>query len=412
MSSTAPLRIGYVVKRYPRYSETFVVNEILAHESAGLEIEIYSLQHTPDEHFQDVLAWVRAPVKYFTSEDLAADDFWHTLREGGEGLPAFETAINTMWDVEARYIYQAVLIAVEARHKNIGHLHAHFADEVATVTRLAARFAGLPYSFTAHARDIFLETVCQDSLRQNLADAAAVVTVSEYNLEYLHRIYGADAAHVRRIYNGLDLTLFPFESPQDRPLSIIAVGRLVEKKGFANLIEACAILAGRGFAFGCQIIGTGPLDGDLRAQIERLGLQGHVQLTGPLPRSEVIKRVQEAAALVAPSVVASDNNQDGLPMVLLEAMALGTPCVSTNVTGIPEVLRNGETGLMVGQHDPPGLAVALERLLTNPALRVQLSSRARHLVEAEFDIQHTTSQLRTIFGDDGLVRHRTLDEVR
>ena len=412
MSSTAPLRIGYVVKRYPRYSETFVVNEILAHESAGLEIEIYSLQHTPDEHFQDVLAWVRAPVKYFTSEDLAADDFWHTLREGGEGLPAFETAINTMWDVEARYIYQAVLIAVEARHKNIGHLHAHFADEVATVTRLAARFAGLPYSFTAHARDIFLETVCQDSLRQNLADAAAVVTVSEYNLEYLHRIYGADAAHVRRIYNGLDLTLFPFESPQDRPLSIIAVGRLVEKKGFANLIEACAILAGRGFAFGCQIIGTGPLDGDLRAQIERLGLQGHVQLTGPLPRSEVIKRVQEAAALVAPSVVASDNNQDGLPMVLLEAMALGTPCVSTNVTGIPEVLRDGETGLMVGQHDPPGLAVALERLLTNPALRVQLSSRARHLVEAEFDIQHTTSQLRTIFGDDGLVRHRTLDEVR
>ena len=412
MSSTAPLRIGYVVKRYPRYSETFVVNEILAHESAGLEIEIYSLQHTPDEHFQDVLAWVRAPVKYFTSEDLAADDFWHTLREGGEGLPAFETAINTMWDVEARYIYQAVLIAVEARHKNIGHLHAHFADEVATVTRLAARFAGLPYSFTAHARDIFLETVCQDSLRQNLADAAAVVTVSEYNLEYLHRIYGADAAHVRRIYNGLDLTLFPFESPQDRPLSIIAVGRLVEKKGFANLIEACAILAGRGFAFGCQIIGTGPLDGDLRAQIERLGLQGHVQLTGPLPRSEVIKRVQDAAALVAPSVVANDNNQDGLPMVLLEAMALGTPCVSTNVTGIPEVLRNGETGLMVGQHDPPGLAVALERLLTNPALRVQLSSRARHLVEAEFDIQHTTSQLRTIFGDDGLVRHRTLDEVR
>lgn len=412
MSITKPLRIGYVLKRYPRYSETFIVNEILAHESDGLDIEIYSLQHTPDEHFQDSLAWVRAPVKYFTVEGLTADDFWHAFREGGEVLSAFKAALNTMWDGEARYIYQAMLIAAEARRKSVCHLHAHFANEATTVTRLAARFAGLPYSFTAHAKDIFHESVRHDSMRQNLADAAAVVTVSEYNLEYLRSIYGADAAHVQRIYNGLDLTLFPFESPQDRPLSIIAVGRLIEKKGFADLIEACAILAGYGLAFRCQIIGTGPLDGDLRAQIERLGLQGHVQLTGPLPRSEVIKRVQDAAVLAAPSVVASDNNQDGLPMVLLEAMALGTPCVSTNVTGIPEVLHDGETGLMVGQHDPPGLAAAFERLLTDPALRAQLSGQARHLVEAEFDIQRTTRQLRTIFENVNLVRHRILDEVR
>ena len=412
MSTTKPLRIGYVLKRYPRYSETFIVNEILAHESAGLEIEIYSLQHTPDGHFQDALAWVKAPVKYFTVEGLTADDFWRALRESGEGLSAFKAALNTMWDGEARYIYQAMLIAVEARCKSVSHLHAHFANEAATVTRLAARFAGLPYSFTAHAKDIFHESVRPDSLRQNLADAAAVVTVSEYNLEYLRSIFGVDAAHVQRIYNGLDLTLFPFKSPQDRPLSIIAVGRLIEKKGFADLIEACAILAGRGLTIGCQIIGEGPLDGNLRAQSERLGLQGHVQLTGPLPRSEVIKRVQDAAALVAPSVVANDNNQDGLPMVLLEAMALGTPCVSTNVTGIPEVLRDGETGLMAGQHDPPGLADALERLLTDPALRVELSDQARRLVEAEFDIQRTTSQLRTIFENDDSARRRTLDEVR
>ena len=411
LSITKPLRIGYVLKRYPRYSETFIVNEILAHESAGLEIEIYSLQHTPDEHFQDALAWVKAPVKYFNVEGLTVDDFWRALRESDEVLSAFKAALNTMWDGEARQIYQAMLIAVEARRKSVCHLHAHFANEATTVTRLAARLPGLPYSFTAHAKDIFHESVRPDSLRQNLADAAAVVTVSEYNLEYLHRIYGADASHVQRIYNGLDLRLFPFESPQDRPPSIIAVGRLIEKKGFADLIDTCAVLAGRGLTFVCQIIGEGPLKSSLRAQIERLGLQECVKLTGPLPRSEVIKCVQDAAVLAVPSVVAGDNNQDGLPTVLLEAMALGTPCVSTNVTGIPEVLTDGKTGLMVGQHDPPGLAAALERLLTEPALRIHLSVRARHLVEAEFDIQRTSSQLRTIFENNGSARRITLEEV-
>lgn len=412
MSITKPLRIGYVVKRYPRYSETFIVNEILAHEAVDLKIEIYSLQHTPDEHFQDALAWVKAPVKYFTVEGLTADDFWRALRESGEVLPAFPAVLSTMWDEEVSQIYQAMLIAVEARHKSVCHLHAHFANEATTVTRLAARFAELPYSFTAHAKDIFHESVRSSIMRQNLADAAAVVTVSEYNLEYLHRIYGADASHVQRIYNGLDLTLFPFKSPQDRSPSIIAVGRLIEKKGFADLIDSCALLAGRGLSFRCQIIGEGSLEDDLHAQIERLGLRGHVQLTGPLPRSEVVKRVQDAAVLAAPSVVAGDNNQDGLPTVLLEAMALGTPCISTNVTGIPEVLLDGETGLMVGQHDSPGLAAALERLLTDPVLRIHLSNQARHLIEAEFNIQRTTSQLRAIFENDASARHKTLDEVR
>ena len=412
MSDTEPYRIGYVVKRYPRYSETFIVNEIIDHESTGLAVEILSLRHTTDEHFQDALAQVKAPVKYFTSENLTADDFWIAFDESYHVLPAFKAALGVTRGEEARYIYQAMLIALEAQRTSIRHLHAHFATEATTVARLAASFSGLPYSFTAHAKDIFHESVNLDGMRRNLADAAAVVTVSEYNLQYLRRVYGAEAANVRRIYNGLDLALFPFAAPDDRPPSIVAVGRLVEKKGLADLVEACAILAARGIIFQCQIIGAGPLEDDLGARIERLGLRTSVHLAGPLPRSEVIECLHGAAALAVPCIVAGDSDRDGLPTVLLEAMALGTPCVSTDVTGIPEVLADGETGLMVGQHDPSALAFALERLLTDPGLRVHLSRQARRLIEAEFDIKRNAAELRAVFEGADSARHVAPSEAR
>lgn len=407
MSATEPYRVGYVVRRYPRYSETFIVNEIIDHESSGLAIEILSLWHPTDEHFQDVLARVKAPVKYFVSEGLSAEGFWLAMEQCLEILPDFRAALGATPDEEARYVYPAMLIALHARRSGTRHLHAHFASEATTVARLAAAFSGLQYSFTAHAKDIFLESVNQEVVRRNLAGAAAVVTVSEYNLRYLRRVYGDDAGRVRRIYNGLDLGLFPFTAPEVRPPYIVAVGRLVEKKGFADLVEACALLAARGVAFEGDIIGEGLLEAELDAQIRRFGLQGRLRLAGMLPRNEVIKRLRRAAVMAAPCVVAGDNDRDGLPTVLLEAMAVGTPCVSTDVTGIPEVLRDGDTGLAVGQHDPPALAASLERLLTDSELRVWLSLRARHLIEAEFDIRRSAAELRGIFQGVGLTPKRT-----
>jgi colanic acid/amylovoran biosynthesis glycosyltransferase len=210
----------------------------------------------------------------------------------------------------------------------------------------------------------------------------------------LRRTYGADAARVHRIYNGLDLDQFPYESPEHRPARIVTVGRLVEKKGVADLVEACAVLHGRAVAFHCDIVGTGPLEPELRDLIRRLGLEERVRLLGPRPRSEVIAHVRRAA-------VFADGDRDGLPTVLVEAMALGTPCVSTDVTGIPELLRPDDGGLIVPQHDPRALATALERLLADPALRVRLATRARRRVEAEFDIRRTTARLRAIFGQAG-----------
>lgn len=397
MSEPEPLHVGYVVKRYPRYSETFIVNEILAHEARGLRLAIFSLLPPNDAIFQDIIARVRTPVTYVTLEWLRAVDLWTALMAAKDDVPNIASALEVARGVEVRDVYAALRLARAARDLGIHHLHAHFGSSATTVTRLAARFAGLTYSFTAHAKDIFHESVQDEDMRRKLTDAAAVITVSDFNCAHLRAVYGSAAAGVCRIYNGLDLAHFPYRGPAERPPRIVAVGRLVEKKGFADLVEACALLAGRGRLFRCEIIGGGDLQPDLCSQIERLGLTGLVEMLGPLPQSEVIRHVQGAAALAAPCVVGRNGDRDGLPTVLLEAMALGTPCVSTDVTGIPELVRHEETGLLVAQRDPAGLAAALERLLVDPGLRVELAAEARRLIEAEFDIHRNTAQLRAVF---------------
>jgi colanic acid/amylovoran biosynthesis glycosyltransferase len=395
------VKIGYVVKRYPRYSETFIVNEILAHEAAGMELEIFSVLPPADGHFQDVISRVRAPVTYLPSKGLKVAEFWSVLEEAGETFPDGWDSLEVARGEDARYVYQAMVLAREARLRAISHLHAHFATAATTVARLAAHFAGLPYTFTAHAKDIFHESVRPADLRRKLADATVAVTVSDYNLAHLRESYGFAAQHVRRIYNGLDLERFPYRSPRERPPRIVGVGRLVEKKGFIDLIEACAILAEEGRKFTCRIVGTGEQEVGLRARVARLGLEDRIELLGPRPQSELVQLVQDAAVLAAPCVVGADGNRDGLPTVLLEAMALGTPCVSTDVTGIPEVIRDGETGLMVSQRDPAALAAAVGRLLEEPDLRARVADRARRLVEAEFDVNRNAAQLRELFQTAG-----------
>ena len=212
---------------------------------------------------------------------------------------------------------------------------------------------------------------------------------------------GAAAARVERIYNGLDLEQFHFQPPIARRPKIVAVGRLIEKKGFQYLIAACDILKSRGLRFSCTIVGAGPLEPELRAQITRLGLSAEILLPGPRPQREVIELVQEAAVLAAPCVVGADGNRDGLPTVLVEAMALGTPCVSTDVTGIPEILHDRRTGLLVTQRDTIALASALEQLLTEHPFALSVATGARQLIETEFDIDTNSAMLRELFGRCG-----------
>src|SRR6516164_8797348 len=295
------LRVGFVVKRYPRYSETFVVREILAHERAGVEIDIFSLRPSDDTHFQDLISRVRGPVHHLcfpapglqpdvlTSTSVTAANFWLRLSDAARILPGLWTDLEGMCDEQARDVYQAAQLAYLVRQSGIQHLHAPFASDAATVTRLAARMAGVSYSFTARAKDIFHASVDPEDLRRKLRDAAGVVTISDYHLDYLRQTYGPLAARVQRVYNGLDLEEFPYRSPRERLPLVLAVGRLVEKKGFEDLIDACALLAARRRDFRCRIAGVGNLRTALQEHIERCQLKDRVKLIGPRPQNEIAR---------------------------------------------------------------------------------------------------------------------------
>ena len=396
MSLRKSPRIGYVVKRYPRYSETFIVNEILAHEKAGVDLHIFALRPPSDTHFQPGISRVRAGVSY-VSPNGKMEDLWRALKNMETALPAGLDSLMRFREVDARTLYQGILLAIEVVNRGIDHLHAHFATVSTSVARIAAALAQITYSITAHAKDIFHNSIEEYDLRIKLREASSVITVSDYNVTYLEERFGADAERVTRIYNGLDLDLFPFHANQDRDAYIVAVGRLVEKKGFGDLVRACALLKDRGVAFSCQIVGAGELDAPLRGLIDEHNLEDCVELVGPRPQSEIVALLNKASVFAAPCVIGKDGNRDGLPTVLLEAMAVGTPCISTDVTGIPEILRHMETGWLVPQNAPSALAEALEHLLDDPALRSNLANQARALIETQFDIHKNAAQVRHCF---------------
>ncbi|WP_050527677.1 glycosyltransferase family 4 protein [Pseudorhodobacter aquimaris] len=392
-------RIGYVLKRYPRYSETFVVTEILAHEAAGTQIDIFALRPVEETHFQDMLGRVRAPVQRVPDSFRTPHALWSLICQARGTLPGGWAALQGIENAEGRDVAQAIIVALACHQRNIGHLHAHFGTVSTSVARLAARLAGITYSFTAHAKDIYHDYDSPVELDAKLRDAAAAVTVSDYNVTYLCENFGADAGKVVRIYNGLDLDRFTWAEPTAPQDEILAVGRLVEKKGFDVLIDAMGLLRAEGRNTTCRIIGAGEAEAGLRSRIVAAGLEDVIRLDGPRPQNEVIAALRGAAMLACPCVVGKDGNRDGLPTVLLEAMALGAPCVATDVTGIPELVRDGETGLCVAQNDAKALAAALGRLLDDPALGQQMSRAGRALIEAEFDITRNAARLRDVFAD-------------
>jgi glycosyltransferase involved in cell wall biosynthesis len=355
------------------------------------------LRAPADGRFHEDYARVRAQVTYVRTEILKLSSFWRKLYQCSERFTTLWAILQEEPTLAPEDLYQALLIAPAVVDHKITALHAHFGSIATTVARLVSRMTGIPYLFTAHAKDIFHEEVDPTDLRHKLQDAARVITVSDYNVAYLRDCYGDAAQRVTRIYNGLDLTKFPYRDPVARPPRIVGVGRLVEKKGFDILIDACAILAQRGCAFECAIIGDGLLADALQQRVIEHGLTEQVKLLGPRAQGAVIEHVQSAALFAAPCVVGQDGNRDGLPTVLLEAMALGTPCISTDVTGIPELLVHDVTGLMVPQHDPLALAAAMEELLATPLRRRTLAQNARRLIETNFDITQNTALIRALY---------------
>ncbi|MDX1650519.1 MAG: glycosyltransferase, partial [Myxococcota bacterium] len=368
--------IGYVLRRFPKISETFVLNEILALEARGERVTIFSLQPTRDSRFHADLGRLRASVVYVPGPSELRALARYALRclraRPRACLRALGRVLRSGRPRLLWRLVQSAWVAERVRALRIGHLHAHFATDATEAASLVAEITGLPFSFTAHAVDIYKDGVDERMLAREIAQARFVATVSECNRRHLRRLANGAADRIVRVYNGIDLERFRLQPPPpSEPFTILCVARLVEKKGLDVLVEACALLRERGLALRCRIVGKGARRSALQAQIRLRGLEGVVELLGAHTQSEVLARYAEAHVFALPCVVGSDGNRDGLPVSLVEALACGLPVVTTPVTGIPEVVRHEHNGLVVPDRDPRALADALERVLREPGLHAR-----------------------------------------
>jgi glycosyltransferase involved in cell wall biosynthesis len=404
MSQSEPRpAVGYVVKVYPRFSETFVVTELLAREAAGADLTIFSLRPTSDARFHAEISAVRAPVVHLDKPHKLSDG-WALLAEAQAELPwfgeRFASLLPFLTRLEVTDALQGIDLALRARRLGITHLHAHFASASGRVAHIASVLTGLTFSVTTHAKDIFHADVDPEVLGEVLGAASTVVAISEYNREFLLDRYPHVAGRIRLVRNGIDLGRFEYRRPQPpgEVLRVAAVGRLVEKKGFEVLISGAALARARGTALEVRIAGDGELRAALQAQIDDAGLSHVVTLLGPQGQDEVRSLLRWAEVLVAPCVVGSDGNADGLPTVLLEAMAMGVPCVSTSVTGIPEAIHPAgadrpATGVLLAPGDVEGLAQALADIARPHFPREAISRAARDLIETDFDVRRQARRL-------------------
>jgi glycosyltransferase involved in cell wall biosynthesis len=368
-------------------------------EALGERVEVFALLPTRDPRFHGDIARLQGSVRYVPD----VTDLRMLLRYNGMARRRFGRRYRTVLlgclatfrPMLAWRFLQAAFVAERAAQAKITHLHAHFASRPASVARLAAALMQVPYSFTAHAVDIFKEPVDRRVLSRKIADAAFVVTVSDSNKAYLDGIADGSAHKVHRIYNGIDLARFaPRERPRgEGPLSVLCVARLVEKKGIDVLIEACGLLHRSGLDFRCRIVGQGRLRPRLQARIVALGLRDKVRLLSAHTQAEIVERYAEADLFALPCIVGRDGNRDGLPVSIVEALACGVPVVATPVSGIPEAVRDGENGLLVPENDPEALAAAIRRLAEDGALRARLAAAARGWVLDRFDQRTAAASL-------------------
>jgi glycosyltransferase involved in cell wall biosynthesis len=294
-------------------------------------------------------------------------------------------------------LYQAIYVGMRLQEKGLRHVHAHFAGMASRTAWWIREFFGIPYSFTAHANDIFAPRDFVVSLATLMENAAAVVTVSDYGVRLLQERFPVSAAKIHRVYNGVDLNRF---SPSDfgaSPPAIVSIGRLIEKKGFGDLISACALLRSRGRDFKCSTIGEGPLEERLRAQIAAGALEQFVELTGPQTQAEIAERLAHATIFVLPCTREADGGMDNLPTVIMEAMAAGLPVVSTALAGIPEMVEHAVNGELVAERDPEAVAASIERLITDRAKARTFGERGREIAREKFSIQESARQLLGLF---------------
>lgn len=392
------LHVGYVLKQYPRLSETFILNEILGLEQAGVQVSIFSLRHATEGRFHPDIASVRGDVHYLPTVDKAA--FLAAVR----ALPELNTdQLGTVLDFvhllpsdrQARVLLDAVEVADRVRSAGINHLHAHFLTIAAHTAHIVHLLTGVPYTVTAHAKDIYRHTVDWAVAERVAQQAASIVTVCDANLQHLQS--QLPQTRLTRIYNGL--------GPQDPPTAlanrqrhlVVGVGRLVEKKGFDLLLHALARMSTDIADVQGVIVGDGDQRPALETLASTLGIDDRVTFTGGLPQPRVAEWLRRAHVMAAPCRVGDDGNQDALPTVLLEALGAGLPAVATPIAGIPEIIEHDSEGLLVPENDVAALATGLTEVMIDDATWSTMSAAGPAKLAARFARDETISDLIDVF---------------
>jgi glycosyltransferase involved in cell wall biosynthesis len=400
-----PMKIAYMMSRFPKISETFILYEILEQERLGHAVEVYPLlrEHQPvthpeaerlveRAHFHPFISWpiIRANWHFLLKRPGA---YFRTLAEvlgGTWGSMNFFLGVLTYWPKAVRFAY-------EMEKQGIRHVHAHFCNHPALVALIIYRLAGIPYSFTAHGSDLHKD---KRMLDKKVAAAAFAVTVSNFNKGEMLKACGESARDkIHIIHCGIDQDVFapPAEKRVDDRFRIICVASFEEVKGHKYLVEACRILREGGLDFVCDLIGDGPVRAQVARQIADHNLQDRVIIHGSRKRMEVAQMMAAAHVKVLASVPTAEGKREGVPVVLMEAMASGLPVVSSQLSGIPELVENGQTGILVQPGDVDALALALQKLHADPALRLKMGRAGREKVLREFNLKLNVAKLAKLF---------------
>ncbi len=400
-----PLRIAYIAPRIGELSTTFVYRDIEGLRAQGVEVAVFSVQRPDDAVLSGEAQPFIGETQYLYDHGggafLAAaarqalrrpHRFARTLGASLHDMLFAETPRTADRPKFLWHFLAGCFLAERLDAAGAMHIHCNFAHTPAGIAMYAARLRGIPFSFLCHAHDIFVHAA---AMREKVDRAAFGMCSSRYNVRFLADTKGCDESKLDVMRTGLDLRKFPLRPPRpfSKPFKFLSVGRLVEKKGFPVFLEALALLAKQGRDFEADVVGGGPMEAVLRGQIERLNLAGRVRFTGPQPQERVRQYFDGADAFVLACLEADNRDMDGTPIVLIEAMALGIPVVSTPVSGNPELIENGRSGLLVPPGNAAALAEAVKSLMDDSELARRLAENARQTIESGFDLDSNIARL-------------------
>jgi glycosyltransferase involved in cell wall biosynthesis len=391
------MRLGYLYSRYPVISQTFCDAEMLELEQRGIELVIGSVYPPLTSLRHEYIARLAAPIHYAPPQEILRilERNAKTTRKWPRDLVEQHERRYGPMAKAAQRARNALYFAGFFARSGVDHVHVHFANRAAHTAVFLKEISGIPFSVTAHGQDFMKDLGSDDLLREICAAAEFVAAETDYSRDLLRQRCPNSAAKIHRVYNGIDLERFPGprSSNGDRIPRIVSVGRMVRFKGFDDLIDACAELARRRIDFVCDIIGDGPLRETLQAKIEQLDLSSRVNLLGSLSQGAVLEKLQAADIFALASTTDAQGATDVFPTVILEAMASARPVVSTRLAGIPELVVDGQTGMLAPPGDSTALAHALEQLLRDPELRLRFGDAGRARIEQDFRIEQTVAPL-------------------